>query len=110
MKKPHKEPWKPVVVAEEVVQYRTAGLVSKQDVRAIKNCWAGKATEYEQRIALEALIYSIARASDTTYYPDSMGGERDSAFAQGMRHVGMQVLKLADLGNIYLEDNKQKPE
>lgn len=107
MSKPHKEPWKPAVVGGEAYKVRTAGLLSKADVRAIKNCWNGVANEHEQRVALEAIIYSLARTSDLTYYPDSMGGERDSSFASGMRHVGMQTLKIAELGNVYLTDSKK---
>lgn len=105
--KPHAQPWKPVVVCDTPPQYRAPGLISKQDIRAIKNCWAGVASEHEQRIALQAIMYSLARLGDSTYYPDSMGGERDSAFAQGMRHVGLQIQKFAEVGNIYLQDEKK---
>lgn len=108
MSKAPREPWKPSVVDGEAHRIRTAGLLSKSDVRAIKNCWNGVATEHEQRTALEAIMYSIARADDTTYYPDAMGGERDSTFAQGMRHVGLQVRKFAELGNMYLHDDEPK--
>ena len=110
LKKLHREPWKPVVVQDSPPQYRVPGLISKQDVRAIKNCWNGVATEFEQRIALQAIMYSIARGGDATYYPDSMGGDRDSTFAQGMRHVSLQIQKLAEVGNIYLENDNNKTD
>lgn len=107
---PPKHPWMPVAVSDTPLKYRTPGVISKQDIRAIKNCWAGDASPHEQRLALQAILYSVARLGDMTYYPDSMGGERDSAFAQGMRHVGLQVQKVAEVGNIYLQGDNDKPE
>lgn len=109
MKAP-KHPWQPVAVVDTPQKFRTPGVVSKQDIRAIKNCWAGEANEFEQRLAIQAILYSFARLGDMTYYPDSMGGERDSAFASGMRHVGLQIQKIAEVGNIYLENDNDKPE
>lgn len=105
-----REPWKPVAVADTPPKVRVSGMVSKQDIRAIKNCWAGVATEHEQRLAIEAIMYSIARAGDQTYRPDGAGGVRDSDFASGMRHVGLQVQKFAEAGNVYLVNDNDKTD
>lgn len=101
MKKPNAEPWKPTVVAD-VVRTRAAGMISHADIRAIRNVWQGKANEHEQRLALEAIIYSIARTNDMAYRPKS---ERDTNFALGMAHVGREVEKITDIGNIYLTED-----
>lgn len=86
---------------------RAPGVISKADVRAIRHCWEGIASPGDQRLALEAIIYSIARADDLGFYPDDKGGERESNFAQGMRHAGMQTRKIAMFGNTYLADDKE---
>lgn len=102
------DPWHPTKVEDTPRRVRVSGLLSKEDVRAIKNCWDGTASEYEQRLALQAIIYGIARVADSTYHRGE-DGARDSAFHEGMRHVGKEVQKFAELGNVYLTD-KTKPE
>ena len=95
-------PYMPPQVTVKPPALRTPGLISHRDIRAISNCWKGEATAEEQRLALETVVYTLARADDLGYFPDNRGGERDSSFLQGMRHVGMQLRKFAMLGTAYL--------
>lgn len=69
------------------------------DVMAIKQVAEGVADAATQRRALGWII-AIARTRNETYYPDS---ERDSCFAQGMRFVGLQVLRLVEMRGAELE-------
>ncbi len=101
------EPWKPVRVADEETRYRVPGVVSQRDIAALKAVWRGEATEHQQRRALEAIVWSVTRAGDVTYYPDALGGERDSSFAQGMRFAGLQLLKLIEI-NIEFDGKETK--
>lgn len=102
------DPWMPTSVEDTPRRIRISGVLSKEDVRAIWCCWNGNANEHQQKLAMHAIIYGIARMSDSTYHrgPD---GDRDSAFAEGMRHVGSQVQKFCDLGNEYFVD-RTKPK
>lgn len=95
-------PYVPPTVVEQPPPLWTPGIISHRDIRALSNCWNGEASPDEQRRALEATIYVLARTEDLGYFPDNLGGERDSAFLQGMRHVGMQLRKFASLGPTYL--------
>lgn len=100
------EVWKPVRIADQETKYRVPGVVSRRDVAALKAVWNGVADEGQQRRAMEAIIWNIARTGDVTYYPDSLGGERDSSFAQGMRFAGLQLLKLIEINPEF--GNKEK--
>lgn len=73
------------------------------DVIAFKALAEGKADAAQQRRALDWLIWKAAGAYDETYYPTEQGGERDSAFAQGRRFVGLQVVKLVNMPGAAME-------
>lgn len=76
-------------------------------VRALQALAAGIANEGQQRQALETL-FQIAALDDLQYFPES---ERDTAFALGKRHVGLQVLKLVKLNSTLIQEaeNGGKP-
>ncbi len=72
-------------------------------VAAIKAVAVGVATEEQQRKAIEYIVGStdgaipgLCRTYDAVYFPS----ERDTAFANGKRHVGLQIVKLISLTRV----------
>jgi hypothetical protein len=61
---------------------------------AIQAVAAGQADEAQQKLALTTIVEMICQTYDLSYSPDS---ERDSAFAEGKRFVGLQIAKLTKL-------------
>lgn len=68
-------------------------------VRALQALAAGIANEGQQQQALET-IFKIAALDDLSYTPDST---HDTAFAEGKRYVGLQVLKLVKLNSTIIQ-------
>lgn len=85
-------PWKPVEVNETPVV--GPGFLNKADAMAIKAMAEGEATAEQQKRALDAIIYRVACTDDLSFRADDHGGERDGAFAEGKRYVGLQLKKL----------------
>jgi hypothetical protein len=85
-------PWKPVEVNETPVV--GPGFLNKADAMAIKAMADGEATAEQQKRALDAIIYRVACTDDLSFRADDHGGERDGAFAEGKRYVGLQLKKL----------------
>lgn len=54
----------------------------------------GEATDHQQKLALEWLILRASAVNDQSYWPDS---DRATAFAEGRRFVGLQIMKLLSL-------------
>ena len=71
---------------------------------AFKAIATGTASDRQQKIALAWLINDCCGTYDVTYFPDS---ERNSSFAQGKRHVGLQVVKMVNLPAEILNNPKQ---
>ncbi len=69
-------------------------------VRAIQALAVGNATEGQQRQALET-IFQICGLDDLSFDPEST---HDTAFAEGKRFVGLQVLKLSKLSSTLLQE------
>lgn len=65
------------------------------DATAFQALATGNADADQQRRALAWLV-ACAGTYDMNYRPGP-GGDRDSAFAEGKRHVGLQVVKLTRL-------------
>jgi hypothetical protein len=65
-----------------------------QTIYALKNLAAGKANETQQKRALEWLIHAACGTYQPTFIPDS---DRESAFAEGRRAVGLELVKLVNL-------------
>jgi hypothetical protein len=78
VKKPAVQPWHPAPYEEA-------------DVYAIKALAAGVANEGQQQRALGWIVNTLCGTYDLSYRPDS---DRNTAFAEGKRHVGMQIVKL----------------
>ena len=64
------------------------------DTYAIKALAAGNASEGQQKRALAWIINTLCGTYDLSFRPDS---ERDTSFAEGKRHVGMQIVKQVNI-------------
>lgn len=72
------------------------------DVGALQALDRGDAEADQQRRALTFIIETICKTYDLSYRPDS---ERDTAFAEGKRYVGTQIVKLLKLNMKALRTN-----
>jgi hypothetical protein len=75
------DPWKPA-------EWEDA------DAHAIKALSRGDADEIQQKRALDWIITKAARTYDMSYHPEKPG---DTAFAEGSRFVGLQIVKLVNI-------------
>jgi hypothetical protein len=73
------QPWEPAPYDDE-------GVITA----SIKALAAGNANEGQQRRALEWIVRSVCGTYDLSFRPDS---ERATAFAEGKRFVGLQIIK-----------------
>jgi len=64
------------------------------DAAALQALARGDATPEQQQRALDWIINVGAATYQTTFHPES---DRASAFAEGRRYVGLQVVKLLKL-------------
>ena len=74
---PH--PWKPVAV-------------EMADTVAIQALASGNADADQQRRALSWIIHNACAAYDQSYRP-GVDGDRNTAFAEGRRFVGLAIIK-----------------
>lgn len=72
------------------------------DVGAIQALNRGDATPEQQQRALRYIVETAAGTYDLSYRPDS---ERDTAFAEGRRFVGLTVVKLTKINLQLLRKN-----
>lgn len=63
------------------------------DIASIKALAAGTASAPQQQRALDWIIHKACATYDLSYRPGE-GGERETAFAEGKRFVGLQVVKM----------------
>lgn len=63
---------------------------------AIKGLSAGTATADQQRLAITWIIRTLCGTYDVSYRPGA-DGERDTAFAEGMRNAGLQLVRLVNI-------------
>lgn len=77
------------------------------DAYALKALAAGNANEGQQKRALNWIIRAAG-----TYEPTFYAGQPDCTnFAEGMRHVGLQIVKLVNMPSALMEKAKgPKPE
>jgi hypothetical protein len=80
-KKPAHQPWMPA-------PYDPDGA----DTMAIKALATGTANEGQQRRALKWIIEAACGTYDLSFRPGP-DGERETAFAEGKRHIGLQLVK-----------------
>ena len=60
------------------------------DIMSVKALFDGKATADQQTRAMKWIVDSLCGTFDLSYRPDS---DRDTAFAEGKRFVGLQLVK-----------------
>jgi hypothetical protein len=61
---------------------------------AIQAVALGTADEDQQKRAIQTIVEGLCQTYELSFSPDS---ERDSAFAEGKRFVGLQIAKLTKL-------------
>ena len=66
----------------------------KSQVAALQALAHGDANEGQQQQALQFIIEDLCKTYDEPYRPDS---DRDTTFALGKRHAGMELVKLLKL-------------
>lgn len=78
-------------------------------VRAIQAVAAGKASEVQQQLAMRWIIERACMYYDLGFSPES---ERLSAFAEGRRFVGAQIVKLIKLpiGQLQEKEKQRKSQ
>lgn len=92
--KPRKAAWKPV-------DYEVA------DIYALKALGQGKASEGQQKRALDWILkYAAGRLDGNPYRSDADGGERETAFALGRNFVADQIEKLVGMPNELMQRMK----
>ena len=69
-------------------------LFEKADVIAIQRVAAGNGEASHQQRVIDILVNKIAETYNLSFRPDDDGGERATAFAEGKRYVGSQLVKL----------------
>lgn len=67
---------------------------TKADVTALLALAQGAATDIQQRRIVDLIVNRICETYGLSYRPGGTEGERDSAFAEGKRFVGLQIVKL----------------
>lgn len=72
------QPWHPAPYDEDIVNA----------LQAVAN---GVAVAGQQTLALKWIVETACGTYDETYFADS---ERNTAYAQGKRHVGLQIVKM----------------
>lgn len=75
---------------------------STKDVEAVQAVAKGIANESQQKRAIQWII-GAAGTYDLSYRSDSDGGERETAFAEGRRFVGLSIVKLVNMTGTALE-------
>ena len=70
---------------------------TSHDVTAIQAVAAGQANADQQKRALQWIMLMAAEINEISYRSDAHGGDRETAFAEGRRFVGLQVKKLAGM-------------
>lgn len=82
--KPRDAAWKPVDYGS-------------RDVEAVKALANGEATPEQQKLVLDWIVNMAAGTYELSFRSDQDGGDRETAFAEGRRFVGMQVVKLVNM-------------
>lgn len=72
-------------------------------VTALQALARGEASEKEQKRALDWIINTACGTYELSYRSDQDGGDRETAFAEGRRFVGMQVVKLVNMAPAVLQ-------
>lgn len=65
-----------------------------EDAHAVQAVMYGRGSEEQQKRAMKFLVNEVCRTYDLSYRPTS---DRDTAFAEGKRFVGLQLVKFAQI-------------
>lgn len=66
--------------------------LEKADVVALQMVAVGKATDVQQKRAIDVIINKFCETYGLSFRPDEDGGERATAFAEGKRFVGSELI------------------
>jgi hypothetical protein len=66
----------------------------KADCTALIALSQGTANEFQQKRILELLVNRLCETYGLSYRPGGAEADRDTAFAEGKRFVGTQIVKL----------------
>ncbi len=66
-------------------------------VTALQALARGEAQAHEQTKALDWIIKNCAGTYELSFRSDADGGDRETAFSEGRRFVGMQIVKIVNL-------------
>jgi len=80
----------------------------KADIYALRALSLGEANDEQQRRAL-AFITALCGTYDLSFRPGAQEGDRDTAFAEGKRFVGLQIVKLVNMSNDLISKMFEKP-
>lgn len=72
-------------------------LYEPADIEAIRAVAKGEADPAQQARAMQWIINAAAGTYELSFRSDAHGGDRETAFAEGRRFVGMQVVKLINM-------------
>jgi hypothetical protein len=86
------DPWKPA-------EWEPA------DVSALQALHRGNATPDQQKRALDYIINTVAGTYDLSYRPKS---DRDTTFAEGKRHVGLQIVTKLKINLAAIKEAKRQ--
>lgn len=78
------------------------------DVEAMQACARGEANEHQQKRVVDWVINKAAGAYELSFRSDADGGERETAFAEGRRFVGMQVVKAVNMSPKIIAELRKK--
>ena len=73
----------------------------KSEISALQALFRGEAQAHQQNLALQFIVADLAQAYDRTFDPAS---DRLSAFAEGRRFVGLEILRLLDVNIAALKE------
>ncbi|MFK7944565.1 MAG: hypothetical protein AB8B85_16850 [Paracoccaceae bacterium] len=64
------------------------------DINAVQALYRGNAEPQQQQRAIEWILTHACQIKEVSYRPDGDGGYGDTAFAEGRRFVGLQIMKM----------------
>jgi len=75
------------------------------EAAAIQALLEGVAEEHQQQLALKWIIETLCGTYDMSFHPE---GDRETAFAEGKRFAGSQIVKLTRLNVSKLRSNENE--
>src|SRR5215207_4209413 len=77
-------------------------------VYAFKAMARGEANSHQQERVLQWLVAEACRTYDLSYRPGDQG-DRSTAFAEGRRFVGLQIVKMVNYPTEALQKGREQP-